>query len=107
VRRTSDGAKLIFPSPTGDHFGMPLMLFDLGDDVHERDNRLGGERDAMPPDVLDKMRELLRVREKAADAFDLFDGEDAESMDAAGRKALEALGYVGPGFSTGSDDEGR
>lgn len=100
VRRVSDGMKLIFPTSTGDFFGMPIMLFDLSTDPHERNNRAVTERDAL--------RALIRERERAAAAFDLFDGEEPEAVDDELRQIMRELGYVGAGFEDAPEqDEGR
>lgn len=90
VRRVEDDLKLIFPTDTGFYFGMPIMLFDLGEDPHERRNLWGEDTGAM--------RDLTRHHGRALKGFDLFDGESFEVDDAAHRAEMAALGYVGPGF---------
>jgi arylsulfatase A-like enzyme len=98
VRTPDDGAKLIFPTPTGDKFGMPLMLFDLGKDPSERHNR--GRRDVpIGEGDLNRLRRLIALREKADRAFDLFDNEVIATDDDEQNKALRALGYTGEGFT--------
>lgn len=102
VRRTRDGTKFIFPTSTGDHFGMPMMLFDLPSDRHERRNLAFKDRQ-LSRDERARLVALLKQRERAAKAFDLFDGEDSEAIDDGVRAAMAELGYVGAGF----DDEGE
>lgn len=102
VRRVEGDQKLIFPTPTGDSFGMPIMLFDLGTDAHERRDLLPTreEQATADPQLLDDLRALIRLREKADEEFDLFDGEPVSTGDADQLEALRALGYTGPGFET-------
>jgi arylsulfatase A-like enzyme len=110
VRRTSDATKLAFPTPTGDHFGMPMQLYDLAADPHERRNIASRDR-KLNGDELERLRALIAQREKVAEAFDLFDGEDAGAIDDAVRRAMAELGYVGKGFEDeeedGEEDAGR
>jgi arylsulfatase len=108
VRRTSDATKLAFPTPTGDHFGMPMQLYDLTADPHERRNIASRDRKLNEAE-LERLRALIAEREDAAEAFDLFDGEDAGAIDDAVRRAMAELGYVGKGFEDEDpeEDDGR
>jgi len=90
VRHLQSNKKLIWPTDTGFYFEMPIMLFHLDSDRHERRNRVDDDTNGF--------RELVRLRELADQAFDLFDGEETTVDDEAFRKELNALGYVGAGF---------
>jgi len=95
VRRTADDAKLIWPSDTGFSFGMPIMLFDLAHDPHERTNVDRAREDAT--------RDLIRQREVVAAGFHLFDGEAVLPDDPSQMEALRALGYTGEAFAVPAD----
>jgi len=81
--------KLVFPTPTGDSFGMPIQLYDVGADKRERDNR------AADPRVVQTLRNLIRLREDAAESFTIFDSQAVGVDDPGQRAVLQELGYVG------------
>jgi arylsulfatase A-like enzyme len=87
--RTPDGWKLVFPTPTGDKYGMPMQLYRLANDPHERKNL------AQEPGAADMLRRLIKVREDTAAAFHLYDHEAVAPDDAEHLRRLEELGYVG------------
>jgi arylsulfatase A-like enzyme len=107
VRDVSSGKKLIWPTETGFYFGMPIMLFHLDSDPHERAN--------MATEDAAGFRHLSRQRELADSNFDLFDNLDASVNDPEFNEALKELGYIGEGFTPqggaprppGTDDHGR
>lgn len=77
--------KLVFPTPTGDSFGMPAQLYDLDADEHERVNRYDDST------VVDMLRKLIRLREDAAKGFTLYDSQPVD--DPAQHDVLRELGY--------------
>ena len=99
VRRTSDNWKLISPTPTGDAYGMPWMMFKLSTDPYERQNLapLSSERQATSPH-LNEFRSLIGVRERAAKEFDLYLEGNAELSNDEQLQTLRELGYVGSAF---------
>jgi arylsulfatase A-like enzyme len=108
--RKADGAyKLVFPTATGDALRMPIQLYKLDTDPHERDNlyqRLGKD-----PRVQDVLRGLISLREQAVAAFDLYRDVDATAEDPETRRILDQMGYggrVGGGDApVDPEDEGR
>ena len=92
-----NGWKLVFPTPTGDSFGMPIQLYEVSADQHERTNR------AADPAVVQTLRNLIRLREDAARSFTLYDSQAVGVDDAAQRAVLKELGYLGGGGSGKGD----
>jgi arylsulfatase A-like enzyme len=91
VRDVEGGWKLVFPTPTGDSFGMPLQLYRLDRDPYERENLA----DRQDPEVLDALRRLLKLREESAEAFDLYDDQAVGVEDPEHEAVLRELGYLG------------
>jgi arylsulfatase A-like enzyme len=89
VRLAENGWKFIFPTPTGDSFGMRMQLYDLSRDTHERRDLVA---DSAAREILKK---LLKLREDAAEAFRLYDDQDTESDAPEQNAVLRELGYVG------------
>jgi arylsulfatase A-like enzyme len=85
------GWKLVFPTPTGDSFGMPIQLYELDGDEHERRNR------ASDPEAVQMFRNLIRLREDAAESFTLYDSQEVGVDDAEQRAVLAELGYLDGG----------
>lgn len=79
--------KLVFPTPTGDGWGMATQLYRVDTDVHERANR------ADDPNARDTLRSLFRLREDAAAAFNLYDGQAFGVDDPEHQDRLKELGY--------------
>ncbi len=96
VRRTSDGMKLVNPTDTGYAYEMPLMLFDLGADPHERRNLAARGADGLEVDAehLGPLRKLVNERERVAGAFDLYPAEADGAVDQEQLDVLRALGYI-------------
>ncbi len=96
VRRTRDDLKLIFGTPTGDFYGLPLMLFQLGSDPHEVKNL--ASRTETGTDVedgyLSELRTLIATRERMAREFDLYLEGDAEQANSDQLEVLRSLGYI-------------
>ena len=92
VRDVTDGWKLIWPSPTGDSFGMPMQLYHLATDPHERTN-LAEAGDTAVKGIL---RRLIRQREEAAASFPLYEDASYHSDDPEQAQVLQELGYTGP-----------
>jgi arylsulfatase A-like enzyme len=92
VRDVSDGWKLIWPSPTGDSFGMSMQLYNLAVDPHERRN-LATSGDSAVKEIL---RRLIRQREEAAEASPLYEDASYRSDDPEHDRVLRELGYTGP-----------
>ncbi|MGQ0552119.1 MAG: sulfatase [Planctomycetota bacterium] len=88
VRDVETSWKLIFPTATGDSFGMPMQLYHLDSDPYERKNR-ATDKSALPV-----LKRLIRLREEAAEAFDLFDSQPAHIDDPEQEALLIELGYV-------------
>jgi len=91
VRRADTGFKMVFPTATGDSLQMPLQLYQLRTDPHERDNLYGRNE----PALLDVLRGLIGLREQAAAKFHLYDKVDATQEDPEMRRALDEMGYTG------------
>jgi arylsulfatase A-like enzyme len=91
VRAVDDGWKLIWPSPTGDSFGMPMQLYNLVSDPHEREN-LAGVDDTAVKEIL---RRLIRQREEASKADHLYEDSSSTSADPEQEDVLRELGYLG------------
>jgi arylsulfatase A-like enzyme len=92
VRDVDDGWKLVWPSPTGDSFGMPMQLYHLATDPHERTN-LAEAGDTAVKGIL---RRLIRQREEAAASFPLYEDASYHSDDPEQAQVLQELGYTGP-----------
>lgn len=108
VRRADSGFKLVFPSSTGDALGMPIQLYQLRSDPHERDNLYQSR--AQDPAVQEALRGLFSLREQAVAAFDLYRDVDATAEDPEQARILDALGYAGRaggGPPQDPEDEGR
>jgi arylsulfatase A-like enzyme len=107
VRRTSDNWKLISPTPTGDAYGMPWMMFQLSTDPHERQNLapLSSDRQTKSPHLAE-FRSLIGVRERAAKDFDLYLEGNAELSNDEQLQTLRELGYVGSAFDNSDAESG-
>jgi choline-sulfatase len=108
VRKPETGFKFIFPTSTGDSLGMPLQLYQLKTDPHERDNLYGRD----DPKIDEVLRGMVGLREQAAAAFHLYDKEDAEQESPELANTLNQLGYAGrsstpPKPAESADDGGR
>lgn len=91
VRDVKSGWKFIFPTPTGDSYGMPMQLYRLQDDPHERRNRVDDEDE--PTRAV--LRGLLRLREEAAAADRLYAPGSHDVDDPEHDRVMRELGYVG------------
>ncbi len=89
VRLADSGWKFIFPTATGDSFGMIMQLYDLTKDGHERNSRTGD------PAAKETLKKLIKLREDAAAAFHLYDNEDTHSDAPEQNALLKELGYIG------------
>ncbi len=93
--RTDDGWKFVSPTHTGDKFGMPMQLYHLPDDPHERRNLAPVAGTPPTAEIASMLRGLIKIREDAAAAFHLYDNEAIAPEDAEHMRRLEELGYVG------------
>jgi arylsulfatase A-like enzyme len=91
VRRPETGFKFIFPTTTGDSLGMPIQLYQLNADPHERDNLTGSSA----PQVQEVLRGMISLREQAASSFHLYDQASAEEESPEQQRILNELGYTG------------
>jgi len=91
VRLADNGWKFIFPTKTGDSFGMAMQLYDLSSDEHERRNRANDTS----PATRDILKKLLKLREDAAASFHLYDNEEIHSDAPEQNAVLKELGYIG------------
>jgi hypothetical protein len=91
VRAVDDGWKLIWPSPTGDSFGMPMQLYHLVSDPYERKNLALNDDTA----VKEILRRLIRQREEASKADHLYEDSSSTSADPEQEDVLRELGYLG------------
>ncbi len=109
VRKPDTAYKLVFPTETGDALRMPIQLYKLDTDPHERDNLY--ERLGKDPRVQEALRGLFSLREQALAGFDLYKDVDATEEDPETRRILDQMGYGGrvDGGGTTSDpeDDGR
>src|SRR5262249_9182514 len=90
-RKPETGFKFIFPTSTGDSLGMPLQLYQLKTDPHERDN-LYGRSD---PQIDEVLRGMVGLREQAAASFHLYDQVQADEESPDMHRILASMGYAG------------
>jgi arylsulfatase A-like enzyme len=107
VRKPETGYTFIFPTATGDSLGMPVQLYQLKTDPHERDNLYGGS----DPAIDEVLRGMVGLREQAAAAFHLYDQVQAEDESPEMADILNQLGYAGrsaaPPRAPPEPDDGR
>ncbi|MBM3984973.1 MAG: sulfatase [Planctomycetes bacterium] len=109
VRKPDSSYKLVFPTETGDALRMPIQLYKLDSDPHERDNLY--ERLGKDPRIQDVLRGLISLREQAVAGFDLYRDVDATAEDPETRRILDQMGYGGRvgggGGASDPEDDGR
>ena len=90
VRLADAGWKFMFPTATGDDFGMIMQLYDLRADPHERVSHADGKN----PATRDVLQKLVKLREDAARAFHLYDDQKVQSDAPEQQNVLRELGYI-------------